>query len=151
MRLKIVLVASALLTACTGNVRHAASTDDASLSEKLIAQEKASWVAWKARDSAFFASFLSQDHIEIGPGGPVGKQPVVDFVGSPACVVENYTVDQFHMTRIGADTAVLVYHAAQKTVCGGVAVPSPVWATSVYVERDGRWLNALYQHSPAAR
>jgi len=26
-------------------------------------------------------------------------------------------------------------------------VPSPVWATSMYAKRDGRWVNVLYQHT----
>ena len=30
-------------------------------------------------------------------------------------------------------------------------VPSPVWATSLYARRDGRWVNVMYQHTPLAR
>jgi hypothetical protein len=52
--------------------------------------------------------------------------------------------------RIAKDTAALIYRAEQDTTCGGVKVPSPVWATSVFVRRDGRWQNFLYQHSAAA-
>ena len=29
--------------------------------------------------------------------------------------------------------------------------PSPVWVTSVYIKRGGRWRNAVYVHSPAAQ
>lgn len=115
----------------------------------LIDLEKKSWEAWKNRDGKFFAQFLSDDHVEVSTGGPTGKEPVVNFVGSPVCVVRSYSVDNFSMTMFDAETAVLVYHAAQDTTCGGNKVPSPVWVTSLFSRRDGRWQNILYQQSPA--
>jgi hypothetical protein len=41
--------------------------------------------------------------------------------------------------------------AAQDTTCKGIAVPSPVWATSLYIRRDGRWFNVLYQQTPTSK
>ena len=55
------------------------------------------------------------------------------------------------VVALGADSAVLVYRAEQSTTCGGAPVPSPAWATSVYVYRGGRWLNVLYQQTPLAK
>lgn len=49
--------------------------------------------------------------------------------------------------RVSGDTAMLVYRANQDTVCGTAAVPSPVLTTSVYVKRDGRWQNFLYEQN----
>ncbi len=116
----------------------------------LVDLETKSWVAWKARDATYFVNFLSQDHVEVGFAGPIGKDAVVRGVGSPACTVESYSLGDMQFTRIAEDTAVLVYRAEQKTLCGGNAVPSPVWATSLFVKRSGHWLNVLYQHTLAA-
>jgi len=114
----------------------------------LIALEKQSWAAWKAHDAAFFSSFLSDDHVEVGPRGVTDKKSVVAGVASPICKVEDYAVERFRVTRLSADTALVVYHARQKTVCGSIALPSPAWVSSLYVRRDGRWLNALFQQAP---
>ena len=124
-------------------VAHAADP----LEDELIAMEKASWVAWKAHDSKFYESFLSDDHLEIHGMGVGGKAGVVALVASGACTVESYTVDHWEFRRLSADSAVLNYRAEQKTTCAGVPVPSPVRATSVFARRDGRWVNVLYQHS----
>ena len=43
------------------------------------------------------------------------------------------------------------HRAEQNTTCGEARVPSPVWATSLYAKRAGRWVNVLYQHTPVAR
>jgi hypothetical protein len=127
-----------------------AANDDGAVKATLIDLELKSWTAWKGRDGKFFDAFLSDDHIEVGYGGVIGKRQVVDGVASPQCSVESYALAEMQFTRIAPDTAVLVYRAQQKTLCNGVAVPSPVWATSVYARRGGKWLNVIYQHTPAA-
>lgn len=119
------------------------------LEATLIDLEKQSWVAWQGHDGAFFDRFLSEDHVEMQGGGPTGKAPVVAGVKG-GCVVKSYEVDHFKLTQFSPDTALLTYRAAQDTTCGAARVPSPVWATSLFVKRAGRWQNALYVHSPAA-
>jgi hypothetical protein len=120
----------------------------ASLAESLIALEKQSWEAWQKNDGAFFSRFLSDDHVEMGAGGPSTKQQVAAFVASKACAVKSYAVRDFRVTQLNASTAVVTYRAEQDTTCGPAKVPSPAWATSVYVLRGRRWQNALYQQTP---
>jgi hypothetical protein len=122
-------------------------TDRDALKETLVNLEKQSWEAWKRRDGKFFQEFLSDDHVEVGFNGVTNKARVVAGVGSPVCVVKSYTVETFELTMIDANTALLTYHAEQDTTCGGNAVPSPVWASSLYVKRGGHWLNAFYQQT----
>ena len=116
--------------------------------QALVALERESWTAWKARDGAFFDRFLTAEHLDVGAGGPSDKKTVVAGVASHACKVDSYEITDFHVVRISADTAALVYRAQQTTTCGSVLVPSPAWATSVYVRHNGAWHNALYQQTP---
>jgi hypothetical protein len=125
------------------------TASQSTLKETLEGLERQSWQAWKKRDGKFFSQFLSDDHVEVGATGVANKEAVVATVASPVCVVNSYAVDRFKLTVFDANTALLTYHAAQDTTCAGKAVPSPVWASSLYIRRGGRWLNALYQHSPA--
>ena len=116
---------------------------------ELIALEKASWEAWKARDASFYERTLSDDHMDVHGFGIADKAAVVATVASPACVVEGYTLDGFRFRPLGDDAAMLTYRAEQKTTCNGKAVPSPVWVSSVYARRNGRWVNVLFQQTPA--
>jgi hypothetical protein len=115
------------------------------------ALEAASWRAWQDHDAAFFEQFLSADHVEVHAQGIVGKAAVVAGVRSPACVVRTYSLGPISATRVAEDTWLLTYRAEQDSACGGQPVPSPVWATSLYARRDGRWVNVMYQHTPLAR
>lgn len=128
-----------------------AASADAALEASLVALEKQSWAAWQSRNGKFFETFLSDDHVEVGTGGPTSKAVVVAGVNSPACVVKTYTIDTFKLTRFAADVALLTYHAAQDTLCGGKPVPSPVFVSSLFVRRNGRWQNAAYQQTAQAK
>jgi hypothetical protein len=121
------------------------------LKETLTRLERASWDAWQHRDGSYFETFLSDDHVEVGVAGPARKATIVAGVASPSCVVKSFAIDTFALTTFDPNTALLTYHAQQDTTCAGVAVPSPVWASSLYVKRGGRWRNALYQQTRAAK
>jgi hypothetical protein len=135
------------LSACTAAPR----VDDASLETTILDLERGSWKAWKAQDAAFFETFLASDHVELGAAGPSSARDVVGFIRAGACKVERYAISDFRFTRLSDTSAMLVYHVQQSTHCGGIAVPSPAWATSVFALRDGRWRNVLYQQLPATR
>lgn len=121
------------------------------LKRTLVELEKKSWEAWKNHDGKFFQQFLSDDHAEVGFGGVANKATVVAVVASPACVVKSYAIDKFELVRFDANTALLTYHAEQDTTCGGQVVPSPVWVSSLYLRRHGRWLNAVYQQTQTGK
>jgi hypothetical protein len=141
--IRIALIAALPLTL-------AAKAPPPSAEQSLIALEKQSWVAWQKMDAAFWERFLSDDHIELnGYVGAVGKKDVIQGIAGKACKVASYKVDRFSFRQIDPRTAVLVYRAEQDTTCGTVKVPSPVWATSLYQLRGGRWQNVLYEHTPA--
>jgi Domain of unknown function (DUF4440) len=144
--LAVVLACAALPVIAQEN-----QTNKEALKDTLVRLEKESWQAWKNRDGKFYQDFLSDDHVELGAGGRFNKSTVVSFVSSPVCVVKSYSVERFELTVFGENTALLTYHAAQDTTCGDKAVPSPVWISSLYVRRDGKWLNALFQQTAESR
>jgi hypothetical protein len=152
MRLAIISATlSCALSFVAGQAFAAPMADDDAIKDALVKLETASWVAWKGHDGAFFDSFLSDDHVEIHPNGAVGKADVVKSVAQPICTVASYNLGPMQFTRVSTDVAVLVYYAEQDTKCGKFQVPSPVWATSLYARRDGRWVNVLYQHTAAVK
>ena len=114
---------------------------------QLIALERQSWLAWQKKDLAFWERHLSADHVEIdGPDGPQDRTYVLKGVANRACAVASYALDRFTFRELDADTAMLVYHAAQEFACGDKRIPNVGWVTSLYQRRNGRWENVLFQH-----
>lgn len=126
------LMAAAVLTSL---MSCAAAAADANDEDTLIALEKQSWIGWQSHDGGFYEGFLSDNHVEMGFGGPSDKAEVVAGV-KQGCTVASYSVDHFKVTQFSSDAALVTYHAAQDTKCGGVQVPSPVWVSSLYVKRE---------------
>ena len=143
----MMISAASLFAAQASKLPSLSPADDKAIREL----ETSSWVAWKGHDAAFFERFLSDDHVEIHGYGVAGKAAVVDGVRSPACVVQSYSLGLLSLTRVSADTVLVTYRAEQNTACVQTKVPSPVWASSLYARRAGRWVNVLYQHTPANR
>ena len=113
----------------------------------LIAQEKQSWAAWQSQDLAFWQRHLSADHVEMdGPNGPQDRAYVLSGVANRKCAVASYNVDDFTFRQLGADGAMLVYHAVQQFACGDRHIDNVGWVTSVYQRRKGRWENVLFEH-----
>lgn len=139
-----------MLTASASGDEPAGSAALSSSDEALIRDlESRSWVAWKTHDAAFFEQFLSEDHVEVHGYGVVGKTAVVDGVRRSDCIVLSYSIGSLSLTPVAPGSVLVTYRAEQDTRCGNTKVPSPVWATSLYSKRSGKWLNVLYQHTPA--
>jgi len=96
----------------------------------------------------FFSNFLSDDHIELGFYGTSTKNDVVSFIASHACNVQLYSVNKFSVKMLDTNIAVLTYWAEQNTACQN-KVPSPVWVSSIYINRNGKWENVFYQQTHA--
>lgn len=125
----------------------AQTSSEASVERRLTDLEKQSWAAWQKKDLAFWERHLSSDHVEMdGPDGPQDRNYVLKGVANRVCAVTSYTLDDFTFRSLGADAAMLVYHASQEFACGEKRVPNDGWVTSVYRQRDGRWENVLFQH-----
>ena len=143
MRMKLAL---AVIAAGAFHPGAAAATP---LEHQIIQLEKDSWAAWQNHDTAFWEAYLSDDHVEVHAAPRLAdKRQVVTHIGSKDCIVSNYELSDFTFRHLGPDTALLVYRAAQDTKCGKYQVPSPVWATSMFQRRDGRWFNTFYSHTP---
>ncbi len=149
MKIRMIIGASTVaLAACTTPL--APYENDAALHDRLVAMEKQAWIAWQHHDASYFSSALSGDHLDVSPRGVVDKSAVLSAVGGGACTVDSYSLDQIRVQKLSSDAYLLVYRATQSAQCGGTPVPSPTWVSSLYVHRADRWVNVLFQQSPAA-
>ena len=131
--------------------RPAAAQGAGDVKQTLIDLEKGAWEAWKKKDGKYFESFLSDDTIQVNAAGVARKAQIVKGIGSSDCEVRGYTTDGFDVVMLDQDAAILTFSATQDATCGGAAEPSPVWASTVFVRRGGKWLAAFHQETPAQR
>ena len=114
----------------------------------IIATEKKLWEAWKNKDTKPFKANLSADSIMIGDSGVANKTEAIKAMES-GCEVKSYELSDIKVTFLNSSAAIITYKGTQDATCGGQQVPPAIWASSAYVMRNGKWLAASHQETPA--
>jgi uncharacterized protein (TIGR02246 family) len=124
---------------------------DNSVETEIVAFEKRAFEAWKNKDKKFFEDHMAEDGLYLGADGTGGKAQYVQAIIGNNCTVSRYALDNTKVTMLGKDAALLTYRYTHDAVCGGTPEASPLWASTIYVKRDGKWLIAFHQEIPAAQ
>jgi len=122
-----------------------------SVEAQLVALEKRAFEAWKNKDRKFFEDHMSEAGQYLDLNGVGGKTQYVKAIIDNNCTVSSYSLDNSKVTMLSKDVALLTYRYAHNAVCGGSPEASPLWTSTVYVNRSGKWLIAFHQEIPAAQ
>jgi hypothetical protein len=119
-----------------------------SVQTQLETMEKQAWEAWKTKNGGFFQTFMSEDSINVGAGGVDNKAATVKNISGPLCDVKSYSLDNFQMIMTDKKSAILTYKAMQEGTCDGKTLPASVWASTMFVKRDNKWVSNFHQETP---
>lgn len=119
------------------------------LQRKLISNEKSLWEAFKNKKADVFNKTLTTDGFQIDAMGVTAKADIAAAMGG--CDIKDYSLSDFKLTTIGASAALLTYKGTQHGTCGGQAVPETVYASSVWVNRGGKWQALFHQESQTGK
>ena len=120
----------------------------AQIQRNLIATEKKLWEAWKNKDAKPFKATLAADGIMVGESGTADKAAAIKGITSMDCDVKSYSLSDFKLNMPSSNVALLTYKGTVEGTCGGVAIP-PVWSSSLFVNRGGKWYAYSHQESTA--
>lgn len=118
---------------------------------QIVALEKSAFEAWKNKDRKFFEDHMSEDGQFLDPNGGGGKAQYVKAIIDNNCTVNGYSLADSKVTMLSKDVALLTYRYTYDVVCGGKPEAGPLWASTMYVKRGGKWLIAFHQELPAAQ
>ena len=119
----------------------------AAMLKKLSANETALWNAWKNKDAKPFQMWLAADGVMIGDSGAGTKKDVTEMMASNPCEIKSFTLSDWKLSMVDANAAVLTYKGVADGTCAGQPIPT-VWASSVWVNRKGKWMAFSHQETP---
>jgi hypothetical protein len=125
----------------------ATNATEKALESKIIALDKQGWQAWKNNDSRWFERNTTEGFISISSAGTSTKAEVVKSTATD-CKVASYSLANFKFFMLDKHAVLLTYTATQDAVCGGTKAPTTLQVAVNYVNRDGRWLEAMYMQAP---
>lgn len=157
--LVILLVAASLsLSMFAATYTFAEPSEQESIASQIIAREKSSVEAWKRKDKAFFADFLSDDSTYFNPYNPyLETEPKVNLLPKFEQYAEMFKYNDFQMynprVQVYGDTAVLTYNSSVSITVGGQPLNYTAKATSIYVKQGNTWrvVHAHETMNPAAK
>lgn len=133
----------------TATARPKPRMSKAQILKKLSANENALWTAWKNKDAKPFQMWLSADSMLVGDQGIGSKKEVTDMLASMPCEIKSFMLSDWKLSMVDRDAALISYKGTQDGTCGGQALPSAVWASSLWANRKGKWVAVFHQETPA--
>ncbi len=105
-------------------------------------------LAFKDRDVAVIKQLTTPDHIAITPfyGEPQARAEEIKSL--PDLKVTEYTEGKFNVRFLSKEVVLITYPLQVKGTFKGKKLFSKNYASSVWVKRGGKWLEAFYQETP---
>ncbi|MGE5192764.1 MAG: nuclear transport factor 2 family protein [Deltaproteobacteria bacterium] len=104
--------------------------------------------AFARGDAEAIRRLTADEHVAITPyyGGPMPKTEQLKNPGD--LKVPDYKAGEIKVTLLTKDTALVIYPLTQKGTYKGKPVAARNYVAAVWVNRDGKWLEASYQETP---
>jgi hypothetical protein len=119
-----------------------------SVETTLIKMEKQAWEAVKNRDTNSFGNLFSSDGMMADSSGFTTRPAFYQTL--PDLTITDYTLEDFKVTMIDKDSAIITYKATVKGSYKGQAFPSnPSYTSSVWAKRNGKWVAVYHQETMA--
>jgi hypothetical protein len=120
--------------------------DDAATINAVKAAVSALDDAFTRRDGDAIKRLMTADHLAITSYYGAPKSVAEQIASLPDLTKFKETpVSGVVVSLLGSDAAAITFTAKNEGAFKGRPLPSPVFVTSLYVKRDGRWLERLYQ------
>ena len=117
---------------------------------RIVALENAGWSAWSNKDRKWFVQNTLPEAVWISSSGVTDKAQYLNDLATD-CEVKGFELSDQKVTLKSSDLVITTYTATQDGVCAGQKLPERNRASVVYVQRGGRWLEALYMETPRAK
>lgn len=145
--MRLLIVMALLLSATVAPVARAQTPGDERLLAELTALERASWEAALKDDKDFFRTYMAPEFKGLFADGTVaGREDFLRNMDDFHLV--KYSMGEVSLLRINEHAVMVLYRAGFKGIHKGMPLAqSGVESSSLYVRRDGKWLEIFYQET----
>lgn len=109
-------------------------------------QEKQIWDTIKKKDPNAFAAMLADDFVYVAIDGIFDKAGTVN--GVKQLDLTDLTLSEWKTVMLDKDAAIVTYLVNMKGTSGGHPIPpTPLRASSAWVNRGGKWIGVFHQET----
>lgn len=123
----------------------AAAQNREAIARQMEANERAINVAIQKSDMAAFKALVAEDGVNVDG---MGVSTVAEFMKMFSQLkLDSFSIDQVKVTFLNDSAAVITYRFTGKGSMMGMPMPSPVWASTAYANRGGKWVAVFHQET----
>ena len=119
-----------------------------SLEKELVAMERQFFTAWQNKSTEAVEHNIAPEGVSWSEYGIFDKKAQIENQRSANrnCTVKSFEFKDVRVVAGSKSSVMLLYTVNQDALCGQTAAPTPVANSSLWVKREGRWMN-LYRAS----
>ncbi len=117
------------------------------LQATILAKERQELESLRSGNLSEFASLLAEDAVFVDAGGAAGKAEAVK--NTAEFRLQDFTMEDARVIPLSAKSGLLIYKINETGTSHGKAFSAKVYISAIWVERDGKWVCAFSQESPA--
>jgi len=125
-----------------------AKSDADSLQQQVVAAEREGLDALKVGNVAHFADLTAEEAVFVDAASPATKAQVVKNVAG--FTLTDYTMEDVKFVQLSATSGLISYKSTEKGASHGHEFSATVYVSSIWAERNGKWL-CLFSQETAAR
>jgi hypothetical protein len=142
--------APSAVCSAAANPHAAATAAGRGVAQRLIAEERASWNLAIQRNADAYRAFHATDFITVTGSGVVGRAASEASAMDAQVRFDQCALSGFEVRFVAQDAALVTYRVKAAGLDHGKAFRLDGYASSLWMKRNGGWLNVFYQATPAA-
>jgi hypothetical protein len=113
---------------------------------EMEVREKATWEALVKKNYGQYAEMLADDYLDVEYGGVFDKAALVKLL--PDLAISDTVFSDWKMLPINKDAVIITYNVTYKSAFKGQPnPPGPYRTTSVWANRNQKWVAVFYQQT----
>ena len=128
----------------------AAAAINGAVAQRLVAQERASWNLAIQRNASAYVAFHAPDFITVTGDGVVGKAASEASAMDAQVRFDQCALSGFDVRFVAQNAVLVTYQVKAVGLDHDKAFRLDSYASSLWMKRNGAWLNVFYQATPAS-
>ncbi|MGC2324861.1 MAG: nuclear transport factor 2 family protein [Terriglobales bacterium] len=121
--------------------------EQAKLAALLESKVRAEWDAFKNKDKKTYGDLLADDFVAVETDGEGARNKIHTVNEADRSPLHNYTLHNFRLITAGTDAAVVTYELTMEFPPKTPTRFLRVWASELWLNRDGQWRARYYQET----
>jgi hypothetical protein len=122
---------------------------NSAIAQHLMANERASWNLAIKRDATPYKALHAPDYFTLTPTGEMDRAQSEAFAMDAGVRFDECDLSAFVVHVVAKDAILLTYRVKAAGLDHGKAFRLDSYASSLWMRRQGEWLNVFYQATPA--